>query len=61
MSQKQTAKNNEFLRLCKVCLNAKIYKQCVYLMNTQNEQTARDYINQFYKCSIEELYNIFNK
>lgn len=54
--KKQTARNNKFLRQCKICFNAKIYSSCVKLVNAASEEEARKYLKQFFKCEVEEIY-----
>lgn len=54
--KKQTARNNEFLRQCKVCFNTKIYSSCIKYVNTFSEEKAREYLKQFFKCEVEQIY-----
>ena len=54
--KKQTARNNEFLKQCKVCFNSKIYNSCIKYVNELSEKAAREYLKQFFKCEVEEIY-----
>lgn len=50
---KQTAANNKFLATVKHEWNSKIYKKALILVNTEGEEAARKFVQQFTTVKLE--------
>ncbi len=53
---KQTAANNELLRQVKARMNGKIYKKTLQIVNEQGEESALEYLQQFFIQPIDTFF-----
>lgn len=54
--KKQTTANNEFLRQVKTLMNKKIYKTSATLVNTEGEDSAREWLQRFFNRPVSEVF-----